>query len=399
MGSNTLTFLGTPFAASRFVWDDNTSWQDPSIVNPAVALIQKGPGAGQYRRITANTSSQLTLDRPWDITPDTTSVITISNASFRSAVYSNTLTGFSQVFSAPDDLYNAGVEAFGTVMDLVVANNTISTTTTGVQISSLVNLSCVAGAGGSFVLNGCPNWNVTVTGNTITDIKYGVTSWSRIENPDRTADLLLNLNIIADNIIAAARNHALSVGDINLYGVDRIWQQNAVVEHNHVMNAQRYVILLGLQSDTVVRSNTFEDTDLYSGTIGIDFSAFSHQPYLYSNSYGGTIDTRYGGTPPSGILKILERSVSFELVGPASSTRIIVVRNVGTRSLNVSVSDNAPWLTASLSQSTIADENSFSDLTITVNPRGLAAGTYAGAVIVSREKHIGITLTIQPSAP
>ncbi len=399
VGSNTLTFLGTPFAASRFVWDDNTSWQDPSIVNPAVALIQKGPGAGQYRRITANTSSQLTLDRPWDITPDTTSVITISNASFRSAVYSNTLTGFSQVFSAPDDLYNAGVEAFGTVMDLVVANNTISTTTTGVQISALVNLSCVAGAGGSFMLNGCPNWNVTVTGNTITDIKYGVTSWSRIENPDRTADLLLNLNTIADNIIGAARNHALSVGDINLYGVDRIWQQNAVVEHNHVMNAHQYVVLLGLQSDTVVRSNTFEDTDLYSGTIGIDFSAFSHQPYLYSNSYGGTIDTRYGGTPPSGILKILERSVSFELIGPASSTRIIVVRNVGTRSLNVSVSDNAPWLTASLSQSTIADENSFSDLTITVNPRGLAAGTYTGAVIVSREKHIRITLTIQPSAP
>jgi Pectate lyase superfamily protein/Viral BACON domain len=399
VGSNTLAFSGTPFAASRFVWDDSTSWQDPSTANPAVALIQSGPGAGQYRRITANTSSQLTLDRPWDIAPDTTSVITIGNASCRSAVYSNKLTGDSQLFTAPDDLYNAGVETFGTVMDLVVANNTISTTTTGVQISALVNNSCVAGAGGSSMTNGCPNWNVTVTGNTITDVKYGVTSWSRIENPDRTADLLLNLNKIADNIISTSRNHALSVGDINLYGVDRIWQQSAVVEHNSVTNAQRYVILLGLQGGTVVRNNAFADTDLYSGTIGIDFSAFSHEPYLYSNSYGGTIDTLYGDTPPAGILQVLERSVPFEVIRPASSTRTIVVRNVGTDSLSVSVSDNAPWLTAGLSQSTIADENSSSDLTITVNPRGLAGGTYTGAVTVSREKQIGITLTIKPFAP
>jgi hypothetical protein len=282
-------------------------------------------------------------------------------------------------------------------MDLVVANNTISTTTTGVQISALVNNSCVAGAGGSFMINSCPNWNVTVTGNTITDTKYGVTSWSRIESPARTSDLLLNLNIIADNTVGTARNHALSVGDINLFGVDQIWQQSAVVEHNRVTNAQQYVVLLGLQSDTVVRNNTFQDTDLYSGTIGIDFSAFSHQPYLYSNSYGGTIDRRYGGTPPAGILQVLDRSVSFEL--PASSTRIVVVRNVGTRSLSVSVSENSPWLTASLSQSTIADENSSSDLTITVNPRGLAAGTYTGAVTISREKRIGITLTIKPFGP
>ena len=394
VASTTLTFSGTPFVASRFVWDDFTSWQDPKVVNPAVVYIQRGPGAGQYRRITANTTSQLTVDRPWDVPPDTKSVVSIGNASFRSAVYLNTLAGFAEVFTQPDDLYNAGVITLGTVMDLEIDKNTISTTTTGVQLSTLVNNSCVAGSGGSNTTNGCPNWNITAKNNTITDVKFGLTSWSRIENPDRTSDLLVNLNKISDNTVSTARSHALSVGDINQYGVDRIWQRSAIVEYNQVTNAQRYLFLLGLQTGTVVRNNTFSDTDLYSGTIGIDFSSFSHEPHLYSNGYDSDIDKRYSGSLPGARVKVLERRHRFTATGPTGDSRPFLVRNVGTSPLNLSVSDDAAWLTTSLNTTRISDESGNAELTVNVNPAGLLVGNYSGIVTVTGQA-VGIDYALK----
>jgi hypothetical protein len=38
-------------------------------------MILDGPGAGQYRTVTANTPTDFTLDRPWDVPPDLSSTI------------------------------------------------------------------------------------------------------------------------------------------------------------------------------------------------------------------------------------------------------------------------------------------------------------------------------------
>ena len=63
VGPTTLTFSGTTWIPEEFV--DKT------------VLILDGAGTGQYRTILHNSENQLTLDRPWDVPPDTASSIGI----------------------------------------------------------------------------------------------------------------------------------------------------------------------------------------------------------------------------------------------------------------------------------------------------------------------------------
>jgi hypothetical protein len=54
----------------------DANWVPQEFVG-MTALILDGRGAGQYRVITTNTTDGATLDRPWDVTPDQTSMIGI----------------------------------------------------------------------------------------------------------------------------------------------------------------------------------------------------------------------------------------------------------------------------------------------------------------------------------
>lgn len=49
----------------------------------SVVRIMRGRGAGQERRILANDATTLAIDRPWSVTPDTSSVFTIAEADWR----------------------------------------------------------------------------------------------------------------------------------------------------------------------------------------------------------------------------------------------------------------------------------------------------------------------------
>lgn len=55
---------------------------DPGALRDMTAFIISGPGVGQVRVVTDNTADTATLDRPWHILPDETSMITITR-SFR----------------------------------------------------------------------------------------------------------------------------------------------------------------------------------------------------------------------------------------------------------------------------------------------------------------------------
>ena len=69
---------------------------------PAVVYIRGGPGRGQWRRIIANTSNTITIDRPWDVPPDLTSTLHAACAGGAACLSRNTLDG-------PDDDDGNGV--------------------------------------------------------------------------------------------------------------------------------------------------------------------------------------------------------------------------------------------------------------------------------------------------
>jgi hypothetical protein len=59
-------------ATSTSITDSTKTWVADRFQNARVAIVI-GKGSGQTRRITTNSTNALTVDRAWDITPDTTS--------------------------------------------------------------------------------------------------------------------------------------------------------------------------------------------------------------------------------------------------------------------------------------------------------------------------------------
>jgi hypothetical protein len=77
----------------------------------AAFCIIDGKGVGQYRRVTHNEGRNWEIDRPWDVLPDTNSVISI--VPFR-----------GRVLFVANSLEDAGiVQAYGTSLDCVFAKN------------------------------------------------------------------------------------------------------------------------------------------------------------------------------------------------------------------------------------------------------------------------------------
>ena len=297
LGDTTITFPGVSWKRNYFAEDDRTAFTDYDERRPSVIFVQSGEGEGQYRRILSNTSNTVTIDRPWDITPNTNSVLTFITTSYRSVVYRNRLNGFANVFGN-SNFTNVGIVTFGSQFDLIAAGNLISTLRVGIEISSLTHNSCVCKISGRPVgdssTNNCPSWGILIVDNQVSNTLYGVVSWSRVEVPPRseTGPLVLG-SVIRDNKITESREAGLMVGDINRFWIDGVWQRNAVIEYNQVTDAKIYLELLGLQTDTVVRQNVFTDNNVYSETSGIVVDPLCRDPHFYDNRFDRDIDVRY----------------------------------------------------------------------------------------------------------
>jgi hypothetical protein len=69
-----------------------------SVSDPigAHVFVLNGTGVGQVRRVVANTTTTLTIDRPWDVIPDTTSAIVVEVVHARQLYVGNTITACSK---------------------------------------------------------------------------------------------------------------------------------------------------------------------------------------------------------------------------------------------------------------------------------------------------------------
>lgn len=91
---------------------EGVNWEKNDFVGLA-CLIVAGKGLGQHRRIMANDASQLTLDAPWDVVPDSTSVASIRPFRRDVVIYHN----HSQDTSVGVQLWSGGY-------NFIIDNNT-----------------------------------------------------------------------------------------------------------------------------------------------------------------------------------------------------------------------------------------------------------------------------------
>lgn len=118
-----------------------TRWSDDWMVG-----IVTGKGMGQVRRVTGHTSlggspvqDQVTLDRPWDVQPDSTSKITIARFHINNLNVGNTFS----------NIHNGAVQLYDGCFDNVAADNNM-TNTYGIQVHGMYNPGALGSTGPSY---------------------------------------------------------------------------------------------------------------------------------------------------------------------------------------------------------------------------------------------------------
>ena len=308
--ANSVSFSGVNWMPGSISISDPDVYQRAEDHRPCVLLIQSGKGQGQYRLVTTNTHDTLTIDRPWDVAPDSTSVFTLATGAYRFAVYRNSIEGWTGA-KLNKHRINVGIQNYGTIFDSEFRENRVAGLSRGIEVSSLINKSCGFTIQGHSVAgsdNNCPVWGTIIEGNTIFDTLHGIVSWSRTENPRRdiTGPALLN-NVIRDNVIRQSAGPAISIGDINIYPNKDEWQTGAIVESNLLIDSKINIELLGLQSRTLIRKNRMISEN--GGSVGVFIGERVLSFLLCDNSYSGAFQDHVGAADPTGI-SLLIRSAA-----------------------------------------------------------------------------------------
>jgi hypothetical protein len=404
IGETALTFTGVSWRPNLFRMDDPERFDRHDENRPSVLIVQSGTGEGQYRRIVSNTASTITVDRPWEIPPDTNSVLTVVTTAFHKVIFRNVIEGWE---GAKDNRHriNVGVQSYGSMLDSVIARNKVSLLSRGIEISSLVNRSCgfaVAGISWPTTGNNCPTWGVLIEGNEISDTLHGITSWSRVEDPPRevAGPAMLN-NIIRDNRIANAIQGGISIGDINRYRIPDSWQVDTVVEHNTTRNAPAvHLELLGLLEGPMLRHNRMINDDGSSSGVAIGFVAPAVRPVLYRNVTEGPFHEVFAGAVlPDESVQVSKRLIELTVTAgtAAEFTAAAVVTSTGTAEVPLLPSSDAGWLEASLSPGGTEGE---SLLRLRVDASQLPGGGQQTAVVTLTRANgtvaaqLGVRLTV-----
>jgi hypothetical protein len=379
--------------------DDPWSYEPPGEHRPAVVVIQSGTGEGQYRQIVRNTADTITLDRPWNVPPDSSSILTIVTSGFHKVIYRNTINGWPGALHNPHGL-NVGIQSYGSLLDSVIAENKVSTLSRGIEISSLVNRSCgfaIQGVSLPTSGNNCPTWGVVITGNEVSDTRRGITAWIRVEDPPRQVPgpAMLN-NIIRNNRILDSEWKAISIGDTNRYRQTGDWEWNTLVESNYIENADVHIELFASLRNTLIRNNVLNNRS--PNSMGIRFEMGVADTFLYDNSLQGEFTEPFSGNVTHGPVQTSARRVRISASQGESVEfpNIASVKNVGVLPMLTSAQAAAPWLHARLDKSILSKEEPSASLDLRLDP-ALEIGEHSTDITIAPDGAPPVTIGVQVS--
>ncbi len=374
-------FTGAPSAVGATTLTyTNVSWTSNEFVS-AILYVDNGPGRGAWRTIVANTTNTLTVDHAWDVWPTTYSHTVLTYGGAHTVTYQNYLDGLPNYHTSTTAC--SGVQP-GTSFDTVVANNTITEAIGALNFGS--NLEPTNQQDREAVGTQCNNLIINnVVSNCVYGISCGASIWATGSGPTNFGPIVLN-NVFRDNFITNVDDTGISIS--KTYDTwNWPWQQYNLFEYNTVVDCSNsYVMEVGSQQGyTLIRKNYFSNNYGYT-TLGLNFDLQSVCPYLYQNYISPQLGGPYGTLPGAG-QNLGTRC--FDLIGTVGgaspAAQSVTLWNIGTATLNVSISTNQSWLSASVSPASITalTTNSTATVTLNVKSAGLGVGTYTGTVTVT----------------
>jgi PKD repeat protein len=371
--------------------------------------IVSGKGMGQYRRAVAHTPFSVTVDRPWLVQPDSTSIATISRLYVDNTLYKN------------------DINAFPAGYDRVV----------GAQ---------VAGYDGSIGIGAGNLWGLSMEGNvshrtsTGWGIGIGQTSpqcWNELRD-EKAYDCALNgftmytlmgeqgpgpgpLNCIGNvfrggevTVIGGSPIQTAVVGASVQNGIGSTFESITI-------NAKRGIEYAGINGPapygTSVPSSYYGSAIFRKCNITVYnnpafqpgvpqpvyFASYSDGQLLSRNTYSGSSQI-YTGSGLTQTPVALGRCARFKgYVGGHLDPVVVPISNPGIQTMSWTATPSDSWITATIGASpTMAAEGDAGRLVVYVDASGMSAGRHWGYVTVStgiKTAKIGVCVDLDAGPP
>ncbi len=426
-GSNRNTYLAfnttndlspSPFSADlnsgeQFMWEGNTpSWK--GAISSATAntvtlggysvnepnknylVVIKGKGLGQSRRVVANNGGTVTLDEPWNVIPDGSSVLTVGPFVDRVAVYKNYLDAKAAAATQAEHVAAAGIEPYGGALNFIADNNTLHELRYGTS-----NWSQQWGDDQPW----SPNYFTMYSNNKYINCRVAIQNNADARSPYGSAifGTIYRKNLIQNTVKAAIEN-AVNYKNYPLFST-------MVYEHNTSSGTQEAFFLFAYstyQHEQVLAAGGMDNQLLYKNTFGGAGAAImgSSKMGLRENSYSG-FASKYSGILPDAVIEAPLHVV--ELTSPTNGAPVktsFELWNSGVSALGWKVTSSVGWLTLPNNTGSIATEKDNSFVELTANPQGLSAGLHKGYISVTAGSQtrvytvlMNIGASSQPIAP
>ncbi|WP_132055112.1 Ig-like domain-containing protein [Pseudocnuella soli] len=337
-------------------------------------VITGGRGLGQSRRIVANNGGVLTLNEPWNVAPDGSSILTIGNVVDRAAIYKNYLDGVSRVVTNKEHIAAAGVEPYGSTYNFIVDNNTFHQLRQGTANWAQQSQSeWPVGANYFSLYSNNKYINCRIAMQNIMDVKI----------PSGTA---IFGTTYRKNVVQNAYEAAV----VNIHGLfSSPLSDAAVYEHNNIQGSP-----IGFDSErTAGISNQVLYNNVFRGTgtsfakevtskLALRGNSFEYFPSIYQITI--TTNDRSSTQTLGGVLEAPQRVV--ELNAPSGTDSVkgsFVLWNSGTAALSWTAQSNASWLRLGQTSGSIEGEKALSNIPLTAIARGLAQGRHRAELSVT----------------
>ena len=339
------------------------------------AVIIKGRGLGQSRRITAYNNGTITLETPWRVAPDQSSVVAVGNFVDRVVLYQNSLDGKLQAVTSPTHVASAGIEPFGGTTNLIADGNTLHELRSG-----------IANWATQYPEGMSPNYFNLFTNNKMLNCRWGIQNVADLQRPVGTAMLgtVYRRNTVSDALVAGITTM--------LYPLPSPSLDAMIYEHNELVNVARgystEMLFNGLY-DFSAQGGSLTNQVLYANRFSRGSSSgggpaimITPKTALRENTFTGYSSVyQYSTSKP--VLELPVRVVELRgQVGGVVAEASLTLWNSGTSPLNWDATSSADWLVLVADSHTLPDERSSNSLQLRANPQGLAIGEHTAIISV-----------------
>ncbi len=330
--------------------------------------VVSGTGMGQTREVLSAAGGVVTVDEPWHVRPDASSVIVVGTYTRRMVVYDNYFEGAKRAVTSGTHSATTAVEPYGGAIDWIVDGNIMKDLRYSVQQFSIFK----DRTEGVDAYVSMPHFFNRYTDNVIDGCRAGINIMV-IKEPRYPYGALGDPSyfgvLYRDNEIKNAVSSALQT---SAGGVSEAKFAMTVFERNQIQTESKCVIEASGQENHIWIDNSF--TGNGSGN-GMEIGS-GHVPALIGNEWAA-FSNPYAGSTPGAVLELPKRTIGLSDADPSSPVR---VNNAGTAPMSWSATSSEPWISVSGTSGAVVGEEAAGQFTVRVDSALVPAAT-AEAVV------------------